>query len=128
MGFTAETVVEELAWNFKPYVDAKGITPEPSDDTVRKMNTALRDAVKKIAGEDFDPTDRIAAGRIFAKLTDDQLAAMESDNVAAIAIVTGTNPSAEQIDALPHRHKREYIRWMIKELNDPEGKATATSP
>lgn len=34
MGFTAEGSVSDLDWTFQPYVDAKGVTPEPSVDQI----------------------------------------------------------------------------------------------
>ena len=132
-GFKAEFVVESLDYDFggipgRPELGKiKGVIPEPSDEQVRKMNNALRAAVVSVAGEDFDPSDRTAAARIFGKLTDDQMAAMEHENIAAISIVTQDSPSAEELNQLPYRYKREFVKWLIRELNDPEGSATGTN-
>lgn len=133
-GFKAHEVVEALTYDFggidgRPdLASIRGVVPEPSDQQVRKMNAALRDAIKSVTGTgDFDPTDRVAAARIFGKLTDEQLAAMEDANLAAIGIVTQDSPSVEQIQRLPFRYKREFIKWLVKELNDPESQATATN-
>lgn len=128
MAFNAGQVVESLDFDFRPYVNAHGTIAEPTDDQVRKMNLALRDATLAVTGQDVDPEDRAAMARAFGKLTDEQLRAMEAANVAAIAIVTGTAPAAGDLDGLPFRIKREFIKWLIRELNDPEGSATATKP
>lgn len=121
MGFNASKVVEELAWDFRPNVDAHGVIPEPSDDQVRRMNAALRENLVKVTGDDFDPKDKAATLRIFGKLSDTQLREMEDANLEAIGIVTGNSPSIDLIQQLPFRHKREFIKWIIRELNDPEG-------
>lgn len=120
MAFKAETAALALDWDFRPYVKAHGTTPEPTDAQVRKMNAALRASTLAVTGDDFDPDDRAAAARIFAKLTDEQLAAMEESNLDAITVVTGDCPSREQIDQLPFRIKRAYIKSLIQDLNDPE--------
>lgn len=128
MAFKAENAVEALDWDFRPYVKAHGTTPEPTDDQVQKMNKALRLATIAVTGEDFDPENRAEMARVFGKLTDEQLSAMESANLDAIEIVTNGCPSREQINGLPFRHKRLYIKSLVKDLNDPEGSATATNP
>lgn len=128
MAFDVGKVVEALDWNWRPYVDLSGTVPEPTDDEVRKMNGALRDATVAITGEDFDPDDRKALGAAFGKLTDDQLKANQAANLAAIAIVTKNSPSLEQLQAAPARLQRAFVTWLMRELNDPEGQATATTP
>lgn len=128
MAFKAEGAVEALDWDFRPYVNAHGTTPEPTDEQVRKMNQALREATMAVTGKDIDPTDRVALARIFNKLTDEQLKAMEDANLDAIGIVCGDNPARKQIEGLPYRYKRLYIKSLIQDLNDPEGQATATTP
>lgn len=113
--------VEELAWDFRPHIDSAGVIPEPSDDQVRRMNKALRENLVKVTGDDFDPTDKAATLKIFGKLTNEQLQEMEEANLEAIGIVTANNPSVDVIRQLPFRYKREFIKWIIRELNDPEG-------
>jgi hypothetical protein len=121
MSFNADLVVEALDWDLRPHVDAHGTIPEPSDDQVRRMNAALRDNLVKVTGDDFDPNDKAATLKIFGKLSDAQLREMEDANLEAIGIVTGGMPSIDLIQQLPFRVKREFIKWIIRELNDPEG-------
>jgi hypothetical protein len=128
MAFDAGKVVEALDWSWRPYVDLSGTVPEPTDDEVREMNSRLRAATVKVTGENFDPEDRKALTKAFSKLTDEQLKKMDEDNLAAIAIVTKNSPSLEQLKKCPPRVKGPFIRWLIQELNDPEGRATATKP
>lgn len=128
MAFDAGKVVEALDWSWRPYVDLSGTVPEPTDDELRKMNAALRDATVAITGEDFDPEDRKALNAAFSKLTDDQLKANQAANLEAVAIVTKNSPSLEQLRKAPARLQREFIKWLMRELNDPEGQATATKP
>lgn len=128
MAFDAADAVKALDYKFMPYVDAKGVTPEPSDDQIRKMNIKLRSAVTAVTGEEFDPEDRKAVAAAFGKLTEDQLAKIDEHTLDAIVVVTGSQPSRDEIAALPYRIKRKYIASLIGDLNDPEGSATATSP
>lgn len=121
MGFTAADAVEELAWDFRPYLDAHGVTPEPTDEQIRKMNRGLRDAVAKATGLDLADDDQDGLAKAFAALTDKQLAAIDEHNIAAIVHVTGDSPSAEQLRACPARVRRLYIRSLIQDLNSPEG-------
>lgn len=127
MAFKAEDAVEPLNWDFRPYVDAHGTTPEPSDGQVEAMNKALRDATVAVTGEDFDPDDRKVMARIFGKLTDVQLKAMATANLDAIILVTGDCPSRKQIDGLPFRFKQLYMKSLVRDINDPELPATATT-
>lgn len=121
MSFVASGAVEALDWDFRPYLKAYGTITEPSDDQVKAMNKALRAATVAVTGEDFDPQDRKALVRVFGKLSDEQLAEMEQTNLDAIAIVTGTSPAREDIERLPFRIKRAFLKWLITELNGPEG-------
>lgn len=128
MAFSADRALEALDYDFRPYVKCHGTIAEPSDDQVHAMNAALRDAVVALTGEGFDPEDRAAAAKVFASLTDEQLRAMDAESVNAVAHVTGLNPSPEDIAALPYRIKRAFIGWLTMEINDPEGRTTATRP
>lgn len=127
MGFLAEDAVEPLWWNFRPYVDADGTTDEPSDEQVRQMNLALRDSTKRVTGEDIDPEDRRAVARAYNRLSDDQLRQIEDETVGAIVHVTVLSPTREQIEALPFRLRRKYIRSLLKDINDPESEASDTN-
>lgn len=121
MGFTAADAVEELAWDFRPYCDAHGVTPEPSDEQIRKMNRGLRDAVRTATGHELPEDDDKALVKAFNALSDKQLAAIEEANIAAVAAVTGDCPSLDTLRACPQRIRRAYVRSLIRDLNSPEG-------
>ena len=121
MGFTAADAVEELAWDFRPYLDAHGVTPEPTDEQIRRMNRGMRDAVTKATGIALDDDDQAGLLKAFNALSDKQLAAIEEANIDAIVHVTGDSPSRDTLVACPLRIRRLYMRSLIKDLNDPNG-------
>lgn len=121
MAFTAADTVEELAWDFRPYLDAHGVTPEPTDEQIRRMNRGLRDAVRTATGHELPEDDDKTLLKAFNALSDKQLAAIEEANIAALAHVTGDSPSVEQLKACPQRIRRAYLRSLIRDLNSPEG-------
>lgn len=121
MGFTAADAVEELSWDFRPYYDAHGVTPEPSDVQIRRMNRGLRDAVKTATGSELPEDDQQALVKAFNALSDKQLAAIEEANIDAIVHVTGDCPSKDTLLACPLRIRRLYVRSLIRDLNSPEG-------
>lgn len=121
MAFDAGKVVEALDWDLRPYVDAHGTVPEPSDDQIRTMNTRMRDLTLAVTGDDFDPDDRQAAMRAFGKLTAEQLEKMNEDQLDAVAVITGDSPSRDTLAETPPRVRAKFVQWLMNELNNPEG-------
>lgn len=109
MGFNAASAGASLDWDLRPYVDAHGITPEPS----RK---ALNDAVKAINElqklEDVEDNDEAL-----------------DEGLAAIAELTQDKPSAAQLRELYDVAPRKFwhfLGWLIGAMS-PEGGSSATT-
>ena len=128
MAFDAGKVVEALDWDLRPYVDAHGTVPEPTDDEIRTMNDRLREITVATVGADFDPTDRTAALKAFASLTAEDVEKFADAQLDAVVVVTKDSPSRETLAGTPPRIRMKFIKWLMQELNDPEGLATATTP
>lgn len=127
MAFNAEIDVPKLDWNFAPYLNASGVVPEPTDDEINDMNAALRKVTSGLLGEDFDPTDQKSMARLAAKVTDDQLTEMKTAQIDALTIVTKNSPSKADLASIPPRVRMAFVKWLLGELNDPEGGKAATS-
>lgn len=121
MGFDASKAVSSLDWTFRPHFDMRGTVPEPTDDELRTMNSKLRGAITDVGGEDFDPSDRAAAIRIFSNLSDEQVRKMTDAQIDALATVTKTSPSREQLLEVGPRLRRYFTEWLLGELNGGEG-------
>lgn len=112
MGFTAASSGASLDWDLRPYVDAHGITPEPSR---KALNSAVRaiDKLRELEGaEDIDEDEGLDEGlAAFAELTQDQ-------------------PSAAQLRELYEAAPRKFwhfIGWLIGAMSPEAGGSASTS-
>lgn len=121
MAFDAGKVVEALDWSFRPFLDASGTVPEPTDDEIRKTNAQLRDITLAVTGEDFDPDDRRAAMQAFSKLSENDLEKFSDEQIDALAIITKDSPTRDQMAQCPPRVRAKFMNWLLSELNSPEG-------
>jgi hypothetical protein len=151
MGFKAEEATSKLEWDFRPYLDAHGVSPEPSGTALwvfqqnwtNISNAARRTAVSRAAMLDQQDKekskDEIAAELAdwaamdweqAVKATGDLMSGLYGEvnldelhgRLAAQAdSVTGGCPSQEQIMGLPGRVRAAYLGWFAGELTDPEG-------
>lgn len=125
MGFTAEGSVSGLDWSFKPYVDASGVTPEPSSDQIKDYwagyGALLQDEQERLsdwqerldaAAKDKDKARKIReefkqAQRVNADESQNRrielLAKLCGATADAEGNLTGGCPTIEQIRALPGR-------------------------
>jgi hypothetical protein len=119
MAFDAGKQVLALEWNFRPHVDANGVTPEPSDHAVSHFlyeSASIYDDFRDQDGELLTLVD----------LTEEQYQSISERLLDLVAELTQDCPSREQIAALPHRIQKAYIAWLRKELTDPEAPSGAT--
>ena len=142
MGFVAGDAVEKLEWNFRPYVDADGVTPEPSTDEIAMLQVALQrfvaigqrgldDGTPKNALEETGPLSIEAA---FELLDPDSMAGTPEATEVIVSLlevvekVTHGSPTAEQILALTGRIRREFLAWIAGSLLDPKYGSNGTRP
>jgi hypothetical protein len=135
MGFSASGAVIELAWDLRPYVDAHGVAPEPSQ---AKLN-AYADAMAGVFGDlglDLKPTateaelNEAVEARFAAELEGasmvDARKKIEALNelvrkrrVAASVAVCAGKPTAKQVSDLPPRVRDAFLGWVAGWAMDP---------
>lgn len=140
MGFNASTAVEKLEWDFRPHVDADGVTPEPSTDEIAMLQIALQRFVA--IGERGLVDDKAADPKTGSLTVDEALELLDPDTMGGspeatevivgllevVEQVTHGSPTAEQILALPGRVQREYLGWLAGSLLDPKFGSNGTRP
>lgn len=129
MGFSAATALPRLDWNFAPYIEARGVTPEPS----RKKLDAFREDVQRLDRQRLTLTDQ---GRIRdeADLPDEdreRVKQLDYELAQVIADLTDGNPSLDQLTGLLDASPRAffgYLNSLLEDLTNPEGSRSATTP
>lgn len=116
MGFNADTVVQKLEWNFRPHVEASGVSPEPSTEKVGAFFDQLHIILERPDGEETVPSN-IAA--MMAAMSTSQLAYADEKLIAAYADLLGDCPNAEQIGSLPHRTRLAFFGYVTGQVTDP---------
>jgi hypothetical protein len=122
-GFKAEGVVEALDYDLKPYVNAAGTIPEPTDTQIAEFLTGIK-AVFKEAEKDL-PTDLdtedpgVLLGAIDALDPTAQIKAM-GEMAKVYAGLCSNTPSAEEITQLPMRVRTIFFNWLQQEVMAPE--------
>lgn len=149
-GFKAETAVEKLEWDFRPYIEARGVSPEASGTKIwtfqqnwsNVTSAARRTAISRAALRDKEDRERSAEAiesefSKWAGLTWDE-AVDETSNLMAgmygevnqeelherlaklVDEVTDGCPNTEQIMALPGRVRASYLGWFVGQVASPE--------
>lgn len=125
MGFKADKVVKKLEWDFRPFLDEHGTTPEPTDDQVIELQEQQRANLESLGVEVTDEKSIVEA---MAKLTDAQMRDIMASTITAVAKCASQDPSEEVLRELPFRIKQAYFGWFMGELFDPESVAGVTKP
>lgn len=151
MGFKAEEAVDKLEWDFRPYVDAFGVSPEPSGQAlwlfqqnwVHTADAARRTAVSRAAVRDKEERGRTSeqvqeeiarwAGLTWdeaieetSKMMSGTYAEVNSEELhrrmaTLIDELTKGCPNTEQIMGLPGRNRAAFLGWFFGQVSDPEG-------
>lgn len=127
--FKASTAVDPLNYDFKPYCDAKGTVPEPTDDQVAKFYADqarnLQEALPPEKLEGVDLQDPVEVSNLLVDLDESDYSALYEWAVGLYSAVCSNKPSHEEIEALPHRLRRAWY-GMVQEWLRPESSRTAT--
>jgi hypothetical protein len=121
--FNAGTVVEALDWTFEPFVSAKGVIREPTDEQIAAYLTAVKALGQEIrekvpdAPEGSDPADLMAA---LDNLDLDSVAALTGKMAATVSALCSGDPSTDTILALPPRRRTMFYGWLQAEVMSPE--------
>lgn len=151
MGFKATEATSKLEWDFRPYLEAQGVSPEPSGQALwvfqqnwtNITDAARRTAVSRAAMVDKESKDKGTeaittelarwAGLTWdeaieetAKLMGGMYGEISHEELHGrlaeqVDEVTGSCPSRDQIMALPGRVRAAYLGWFAGELTNPEG-------
>jgi hypothetical protein len=145
MGFKAADAVKALDYDFRPFVDAHGVIPEPSTDRVERFFKDLRqmaNEVRSLMGvaekvQDGEISDQDAAD-VVASMDDSTIANMQEHLIDAVAGLCGGDrddegnwikdgtPTREQIAELPYRVLATFNAWIGGELRPEQPKPATT--
>jgi hypothetical protein len=126
MAFKADKTVKALEYDFRPFLDVHGCTPEPSSEAVRHFLFETGKLAMKTAGEpQEDETEAEFIVRM-QEITEDDFAEIAEQVLDLLGELTDGQPSREEIASLPHRIQRAYTQWLRKELTDPESPSADT--
>lgn len=117
MGFVATEAVEELSYDFRPFVEAHGTIPEPTSKQVEAFRQAVGNTV---AGLGLDAED-LQTGKIGFEqvgLLMDKAGEVEQGLLNAVADLTGIANSV--INKLPYRIQAAFSGYIVGEFLRPE--------
>jgi hypothetical protein len=115
-----------VQYNFHPDApEVRGVIPDPSDDMLQAYHKAIREVMKESGIEDLPTESEIRAnpGRL-----DDMMDRVEAfDQIEThhrildiIATLCQNQPSVEDMMKLPYRKRIRFVRFVQKELTNPE--------
>lgn len=127
MGFKAEDAVEQLDYDFNPYVRAKGVIAEPSSDQIDTFRTSIAAAYQEMGLDPELLQSAVAGGgeagasmlEHFSEIME-STTGVEAKIARAVSVLCDGSPTEEQISALPHRVKALFLGWMTGTFFNPE--------
>lgn len=125
--YNFDTIAKRYPGKFPELEGVEGITDEPSDEAVQRLQHDLQAATAELFPDEVDMDDRAAVAQAMRGLSEDDWAKAEQNIIDAVARLTNGKPSREQIAALPFRVRRKYVQWLQRELMNPEHSTVATN-
>lgn len=125
MAFKAAKTVMALEYDFHPFLEVKGVTPEPSADAVRHFLYESQRILRENFANEEASTDEDFVRRT-SDLTEEDYDRVSDQILDLVGELTQGQPSLEEIKSLPHRIQKAYVQWLRKELTDPEAPSGAT--
>jgi hypothetical protein len=116
--------IVQLDYDFRPYVNASGRTPEPTEDMIYDFQVKVRDTAKLLGRDDIDPNDRVATVKFLRSLTKDDMKQVNSKIFSALAELTQGRPSYDEMMALnqnAYRLGQAYVGSLMGDLMNPKG-------
>lgn len=129
-GFDAGSVVEKLEWNFRPYVNAKGVIDEPTDAQISTFFASMKAMTEGLKGQLPEGVDTDDPGELIAALDelDAGLVVTINQELAGIyTVLCSGSPTREQLLGLPMRVRAIFYNWLQREVMSPEAAAGAGS-
>jgi hypothetical protein len=118
IGFSAESELDELSFNFRPYVEVEGVIPEPSAAQIKQFQKALR----TLFGDSLVEQARaVEKGGITAADVEKAIRDFDEDDESekleqlfqAVARVCSDIPNYIQLSALPYRMQQHFLGWIM---------------
>ena len=117
--------IVSLDYDFRPYVNASGTTPEPSEDLIYEFQSAVRDNAKLLGREgEIDPKDPESFNRFMRTLSKEDRRKLNEEQFKALAKLTQGRPSLEDMLALSKkapRHAQAYMVSIVNDVLNPKG-------
>jgi hypothetical protein len=141
MAFVAADSVEELGWDFHPYIaECRGTIPEPTQAKLDAYAKAMLsifidmglDLPATASEQDIDRalTDKLGGDRPLSEVTDDIDALstkIRKTRIKAAAAVCSGSPTIEQITKLPPRIREAFLGYVAGFAVDPTLQQPATT-
>jgi hypothetical protein len=122
--------IVQLDYDFRPYVNASGRTPEPSEDAIYDFQVKIRDTAKLLGREDIDPNDQAATVRFLRSLSKEEMKQVNAKVFEALAELTQGRPSYEEMMGLnsqAYRLGQAYLGSLLGDLLNPKGATNDTN-
>jgi hypothetical protein len=125
--FTASDQLEPREYDFRPYADAQGTVPEPTDDQVAEFYSALNRQFQLAFSEErlegIDTQDPYDVAKLVMSLDADENRALYDAMLDVHADVCSGQPSVSDLAALPFRLRRAFYGavqgWLRPEALTP---------
>jgi hypothetical protein len=127
-GFSAETVVEPLDYDFRTKADRDaihGTVTEPTDRQIAGYMAGIKKLVKDYEGQ--LPEGLVTGGADAASLTDaaeeldpEVVVRLHGDVAELFAALCSGEPSKDDILRLPPRIRAHFYGWLQREVMNPE--------
>lgn len=131
-GFDSGAALEVLDWDFTKYCgpDAKGTTPEPSQDVLDRFRRTRGELLRLAFADDGITIDRAKLAKVVEdaggeKAFDDKTG---QELLDCYTDVCQGSPSREQIEGLPGTVRGAFYRWVDRCLLDPTSRTPDTTP
>lgn len=116
--------IVQLDYDFRPYVNASGRTPEPTEDMIYDFQVKIRDTAKLLGRDDIDPDDRVATVKFLRSLSKDDMKKVNQEIFTALAELTQGRPSFDDMMSLntqAYRLGQAYVGSLMGDLLNPKG-------
>ena len=131
MGFDASNPgIPDLDYDFRPYVQASGKTPEPTEEKVYEFQFAVRDSAKILGREDFDPNDQAQVMAFMNTLTKEDMKKINTEIFGALSKLTQGRPSFDDMMELSEKAYRlgqAYMGSLMGDIMDPKSSNSVMS-
>lgn len=124
-GFTAQGVVDPLDYDFNPYVKARGVIPEPTDNQIAEFLRDIRDIIKSaekegMTADDLPADDPASLLQALDDMDPDAVVKLMESMCEAYSKLCSGTPTAKQIHDLPMRVRQVFFNWLQGEVMAPE--------